>query len=442
LLVRMDWKAELPAAADEAVVRVAPPATGFRRPTAVVRPTISRGFEEGLLGAMLEITNAEWYVLRLVSDEHQTLGVMQVSPAGLVVSPVIGGRVNELPGSVEAQAVAQRSPLAFDLTLAPGDEPLRTMGSKSTGMVYPLHHNDILVGTLALGRRSGQFAFGALLEGIGRTLVNLIATQAAARQQRHEHVRAKLLAQELEIARVIQRLLLPVSLPQLPGYGLAGGWHPAREIGGDFYDAIALNEHTTLLFVADVMGKGIPAAIFATNLRSLLRGLSAVFDNPGQVLSRLNRLLYDELSAVEMFITAQVALVDTLKGTVTVVSAGHGPLLYAAGAGQPVEATAAQGVPLGVMEDPVYLPRQIPLTRAGLLFLHTDGLTDMRNVSGEAYGTERLSQWLSANHVPGRSATELRGRLLAELKRFRGDAPMLDDQAFLLLAGTTDEQET
>jgi serine phosphatase RsbU (regulator of sigma subunit) len=441
LAVSADWKPEPAVAADEIALRLAAPAAAFRRTTPVAPTTINRGFEEGLLGAMLEITNAEWYVLRLVSDEHQTLGVMQVSPAGVVVNPVLGGRANELPGSVEARAVVQRAPLAFDLGLEADGEPLRVMGPRSTGTVYPLRHNDILVGTLALGRPSGQFAFGALLEGIGRTLVDLIATQAAARQQRHEHVRARLLAQELEIARVIQRLLLPVALPQVPGYGLAGGWHPAREIGGDFYDAIALNEHTTLLFVADVMGKGIPAAIFATNLRSLLRGLSAVFDNPGQVLSRLNRLLYDELSAVEMFITAQVALVDTLKGTVTVVSAGHGPLLYAAGAGQPVEATAAQGVPLGVMEEPVYLPRQIPLTRAGLLFLHTDGLTDMRNAKGESYGMERLSEWLSANHVAGRSATELRGRLLAELKRFRGDAPMLDDQAFLLLAGATDDEE-
>lgn len=252
--------------------------------------------------------------------------------------------------------------------------------------------------------------------------------------------RSHLLAQEMEIARVIQRLLLPISLPQLAGYGLSGGWHPAREIGGDFYDAISVNEHTTLLFVADVMGKGIPAAIFATNLRSLLRGLSGVFAHPGELLTRLNRLLYDELSAVEMFITAQVALVDVAKGTVIAVGAGHGPLLYTAGVGQPLEAIATQGVPLGVMEDPVYLSRQINLTRAGLLFLHTDGLTDMRNAAGEAYGAKRLSEWLSANHTGGRSATELRGRLLAELKRFRGEAPMLDDQAFLLLAGETENE--
>ncbi len=237
---------------------------------------------------------------------------------------------------------------------------------------------------------------------------------------------------ELDMARVIQRSLLPVTLPQMAGFSLAGGWKCAREVGGDFYDAIALSEDATLLIIADVMGKGVPAALFATNLRGLLRGLSARYNDPALLLERLNRLLYEDLYAVNMFITAQVVVVDARTRLVTAAGAGHGPLLYMTDGGS-VEPLATQGVPLGTMPDARYRAEAATLGRPGTLLLHTDGLVDMRNASGEVYGQARLLNWLDANLGRGRSATELRGRLAAELKRFRGSTPMTDDQAFLLL---------
>ena len=240
------------------------------------------------------------------------------------------------------------------------------------------------------------------------------------------------LPRELDMARVIQRSLLPVTLPQMPGFSLAGGWKCAREVGGDFYDAIALGEHVTLLIIADVMGKGVPAALFATNLRGLLRGLSARYSEPAFLLERLNRLLYEDLYAVGMFITAQVAVVDARARQVTVAGAGHGPLLCVTDSGA-VEPLATQGMPLGTMPGARYQSQAVTLGRPGTLLLHTDGLVDMRNAAGEVYGQARLLNWLGANLGRGRSATELRGRLAAELKRFRGSTPMTDDQAFLLL---------
>ena len=237
---------------------------------------------------------------------------------------------------------------------------------------------------------------------------------------------------ELDMARVIQRSLLPVTLPQLPGFSLAGAWKCAREVGGDFYDAISLGDHTTLLMIADVMGKGVPAALFATNLRGLLRGLSARYHDPAMLLERLNGLLYEDLYPVGMFITAQVAVVDVRARLVTTAGAGHGPLLHVSERGL-VEPLATQGMPLGAMPEARYESQTAALGRPGTLLLHTDGLVDMRNAEGETYGMPRLLDWLRSNIGRGRSATELRGRLMAELKRFRGGTPMTDDQAFLLL---------
>lgn len=404
----------------------------FRCCAELGRAGASAGFEERLLVDMLHLTSGDWYVLRLVTPDQSQLAVAAVSPPGLAGDPIAVAD-GEATTSLEAQVAATRTAARFDATACAPDEPLRSAGEKANGMIYPLYFNDALVGTIAVGRRQGDFVFDPLHEAVGRTFADFLAIQSAGLRHREQDLRAKLFAHELDIARIIQRSLLPVSLPQLAGFGLAGGWHSARDVGGDFYDAIALGEDSLLLVVADVMGKGVPAALFAMNLRGLLRGMSALFADPAQLLRRLNRLLHDELSAVGMFITAQVAVVDMQKRTITAAGAGHGPLLYMAEDNKTVMPLATQGMPLGVLLDVEYRSQTVNLGPSGTMLMHTDGLTDMRNAAGEEFGQQRLVKWLAANHGRGRSATELRGRLASELTRFRGETPMSDDQAFLLL---------
>jgi sigma-B regulation protein RsbU (phosphoserine phosphatase) len=185
--------------------------------------------------------------------------------------------------------------------------------------------------------------------------------------------------------------------------------------------------------VADVMGKGVPAALFAATMRGLLRGLAARSDDPANILGGLNRLLYAELSAVNMFITAQVVHVDLQTRQITAASAGHCPVLYVPPGRHNVLALPTQGLPIGVLPDTVYRPATALLGEPATLLLHTDGLTDTRNPEGKLFGQRRLMGWLSANAIAGHSATELRDRLATELNRFRGGVEMDDDQAFLLL---------
>ena len=157
----------------------------------------------------------------------------------------------------------------------------------------------------------------------------------------------------------------------------------------------------------------MPAALFATNFRGVLRGLSARFNDPAQLLARLNRLLYDELFAVGMFITAQVAVVDVRTRKVTVAGAGHCPLLYVSDSGNEVKSMATEGMALGVMLDAEFPQQTVTLGHPGMLLMHTDGVTDMRNAQAERFGQERLVLSGSpANHGQGRSATELSGRPL------------------------------
>src|SRR5262249_15023777 len=156
------------------------------------------------------------------------------------------------------------------------------------------------------------------------------------------------------------------------GFRLAGNWESARQVGGDFYDAFTLDDHSLLLVVADVMGKGVPAAIFATITRSLLRAMSVRSHHPAKLLKRLNELLYAELSSVGMFITAQLVFIDLRRRQIVAASAGHCPVLVLSGG--TVRALNVTGTPLGILPDATYRQATATLAQPGGLLLYTDGL--------------------------------------------------------------------
>lgn len=390
-----------------------------------------QGFEDRVLRDLLHLTNSEWYVLRLLTPER-TLRLAATSDPALDLKPLpVGGTETTVESAVATNLTAE----TYDARECPNrQEPLLALGAESHGLVYPLCFGDTLVGTLTVGRTSGVFSYGERQHEVVRTFAEFLAIQTVSLRHREEELRNRIVARELEIAQDIQRSLLPLSLPQMPGFGLAGGWQSAREVGGDFYDAMALSDRTLLLVVADVMGKGVPAALFATNMRGLLRGLSERTADPAQLLSRVNRLVYAELSKMNMFITSLVVVVDLISRQVTAASAGHCPLLYVPHGRRTIMPLANQGLPLGVLPDTLYHNKTVTLGHPGVLLLHTDGLTEARNPNGEMFGQARLMEWLHVNAVAGRTADELRIRLAADLNRFRGSAAMADDQAFLLLA--------
>ena len=398
---------------------------------------VSEGFEGRLLVDLLHLTSADWYVLRMLSPGRRKLLVAAASEPDLASAPI------ELPTAaklainitcIEATVATTRTAMRFDNRESSDlSEPLRSVGPDGAGLVCPLCFGETLVGTIAVGRRNGDFPLGRLQDEVIRTFAEFLSIQTLNLSRQKDEVHNRVVARELEIAQDIQHLLLPRTLPQLPGFSMAGGWQSAREVGGDFYDAIALDSQRILLMIADVMGKGVPAALFATTMRGLLRGLASRSSDPSQLLSGLNRLLYKELSSVAMFITAQIVLVDLKTRNLTAASAGHCPFLFVPPGRRSVVPMPIRGLPLGVLPDTDYPHLTARLGSPGAILLYTDGLTDTRNLAGTPYGERRLTAWLKANAIPGRNATELRDRLATELNRFRGDALMDDDQAFLLM---------
>ncbi|MDE3084108.1 MAG: SpoIIE family protein phosphatase, partial [Verrucomicrobiota bacterium] len=391
------------------------------------------GFGQRLLSDLLHLTAADWFVLRLASPDQARLTVFAASAPELRAPPLALAGPDST--SAEATSALRHSEVRFEArTPEAREDPLREAGSDSTGLVHPLFFGEVLVGTLAVGRKTCSPEFSELQSEVIRTFAEFLAIQIASKRHQDEQVQSRLTARELDIARGIQRALLPKSLPQLRGFGLAGCCESARKVGGDFYDALPLSDHSLLLVMADVMGKGVPAAMFATILRSVVHAMSAQGSRPGALLAQLNRLLYPELSAVNMFITAQLVFLDLDQRQLVTASAGHCPALLVSSAGASVRAVTTNGLPLGILPEVTYRETTAMLEEPAIFLLHTDGLTESWNSSGEMFGQARLMSWLRDRGQRPHTAEQLRDALAAELGRFRGGAPLLDDQAFLILA--------
>lgn len=233
-----------------------------------------------------------------------------------------------------------------------------------------------------------------------------------------------------EIASALQQSLLVNKLPELPGFELAGFSRSAQNVGGDFYDAWKISDDSVLLVIADVMGKGVLAAMFAAILRAVLRSLPGLTRQPAALLARVNHLLFGQLSGAERFITAQLALIEANGRRMVVANAGHCPLLIANG--DRVRSVSPEGMPLGILPDSVFASEMVELPSHCRVLLYTDGLTEALDADGERYGQERLSAWLAG--VNG-SAKELKGELAQKLAGFQRKNSLNDDQTFLMITG-------
>ena len=255
-------------------------------------------------------------------------------------------------------------------------------------------------------------------------------------QQKQEKER---LEQELKIARRIQMSLLPQGAMVMPGLTITAHCEPAREVGGDYYDFLPLDEHRLGILIADVSGKGTSAALYMAELKGLMLALSERHTSPRRLLLEANRIIAQHLDS-RSFITMTYAILDLRERTVTYARAGHCPLIYLPGPGaasRSVRILAPDGLVLGLKIDNgevferLLQEEQLPLGSGDLFVLFTDGMSEAMNPLDECFGEGRLAE-LIAQHgdLP---SEELRERILREIRAFVGTAPQHDDMTMLLL---------
>jgi len=412
-------------------------------------------FSYRLLADLLQIVAADWFILRLVAkDEPRHLVFTKSSRPGLTLGPIsldvdrnfsansakatIRSRQQSISldpaRSAELRAAVSRKDVFFgpQNPLAP-DDPLGPKLPRSVGLVQPIARGETLLGTLAIGRFEVEKPFTVDQVEVIYTFCEFLAIQIVNARLQKEQVDLRLTAHELEIARNIQQSLLPKTFPALPGFGLSGFCLSARQVGGDFYDVVSLSDEQALMIVADVMGKGVPAALFAATLHALVHTTAEWTHTPSEMLARMNRLLFEELSGVDMFITAQLVLADFSQRHLVVANAGHCPLFIAGPTGN-LKTVSPDGLPLGILPDVTYAQEVLPLDECSCALMYTDGLTEARNSHGELFGQERLCTWLRQSVNKHKTAEELSENFLTELKSFQAQAGLSDDQTFLVLA--------
>ena len=231
--------------------------------------------------------------------------------------------------------------------------------------------------------------------------------------------------QELRVARQIQRSLLPEATPELYGWRLTAYYKPAREVGGDFYDFLELENGRLGLVVGDATGKGIPAALVMATTRGMLRAVAQSLDSPGEVLARVNDALCPDIPS-EMFVTCFYAILDPKSGTLRYANAGHDlPYLWHGG---DAEELRARGMPLGLMPEMSYDESEAVLREGDCVLFYSDGLVEAHDPHYEMFGFPRLGA-LIAEHGKQRSLVH---SLLKELYSFVGEGWEQEDDITLL----------
>ena len=391
----------------------------------------SKEFIPRWLTQLLKMTEADWYVLRLGAPGKDLIAVACSASEASLPPLTCGNRRFE---SIEYRAGFERNDVWFDdAAPLPKTDPLTTLARTGCGFAHALVVSDGLVGVLTLGRHDGKRPFQAGQVSVIHTFGDFLGLQIRSSQMQEEQVRARLNTRDLEIAANLQRTLLPTSMPDLPQAVFACFYRSARQIGGDYFDAIATPDGNVLLVVADVMGKGLPAALFAFMFRSLVRARRDLASRPSEFLAWLNQNLFQELDHAEMFITAQLVFLNCQSGTIRVANAGHPPMLVASREGK-VEEVSGDGPPLGIFADAQFSEVEHDSV-GGRALLFTDGLIEARNAQGDLLGIEPVKAALAAAVRVGDSAEETQTRFVHLLRDFEQEASPADDTAFIVIAG-------
>jgi len=263
-------------------------------------------------------------------------------------------------------------------------------------------------------------------------LLSLFANQAAAAIEtarlHGEAIEKERIERELELAAAIQREILPRSLPSIPGLELAAANVPTRQVGGDYYDLFPLSEGRLGFLVADVSGKGVPAALLVSTVHSAVHLQIDEAKTISDLVARIDRHLR-RFAATRKFLTLFFGVIEPDTGRFRYVSAGHNPALVARANGR-LDRLDSTGIPVGMLPGASWREETVELQSGDLLCVYTDGVTEAVNERDEEFGLERLSE------IVGRGARrpvrELCDSILSSVADFAQGVPQYDDQTLLL----------
>jgi phosphoserine phosphatase RsbU/P len=309
-------------------------------------------------------------------------------------------------------------------------------GTRSV-MAAALRYGNQDLGVLALANglmgapfSQGDFVvFKSLAEQSAFALYNAIIYSMANEKKRLDH--------DLEIARDIQRILLPSEAPAIDGFQISGINVPARQVSGDYFDYIRVDDERLGVAIADVSGKGVPASLIMAICRSVLRAEAARNPSPADVLRKVNRQLYPDIKE-DMFISMAYLILDHHRDSITLARAGHdAPLLYKQQS-ETVTPVKSPGMVVGIDSGNVFdrltVDFAISLERDDCLVLYTDGVTETLNAEGDEFGLDRVIQAVRARANDGAQA--IVKKIIQDVRDFTGSLPQNDDITLIAIRKT------
>jgi len=265
--------------------------------------------------------------------------------------------------------------------------------------------------------------------------VTIVSEMEARERERLEKEQALLenarVARDMEIARQIQFSLLPSAVPKMPGVVLAGICIPAAHVGGDYYDFFLRGDQVVDIVIADVSGHSVGAALIMAETRSLLRARVYSAATAPDVLSLLNKMLYEDLTNAELFISMFYVKYNVSSQMLSFASAGHNkPLLFCRGEKACIELDA-EGLILGVMKTVDFEDKSIQMLPGDILLLYTDGITEAQNPAGDFFGIGRLCEIISDKHTEPPDL--IVDSIIQSVTTFRQSRPLQDDISMVVL---------
>jgi sigma-B regulation protein RsbU (phosphoserine phosphatase) len=304
-----------------------------------------------------------------------------------------------------------------------------------TGSVH-----ELFVGTERV--RRGDFSHKIAVrtrDQLGELAASFNSMTASIEDLLREKAEKERMEQELRIARSIQMSLLPQSTVMLPGIGLTAHCEPAREVGGDYYDFLPIDDHTLGILVADVSGKGTSAALYTAALKGIVLSLSHRHTSPREMLIEANQIISRHLDS-RSFITVTYLLIDVQARTLQYARAGHCPMIYIPGpyaASRAPQILAPDGMVLGLtLDDGTMFKRllhevTLPLGMGDQFLLYTDGISEAMNADGDCFGDDRLAG--SVHTHSDLPSDDLMARVLADVGDFSASTVQQDDMTMVLI---------
>lgn len=300
-------------------------------------------------------------------------------------------------------------------------------------LVIPIHSSEQKAETIAfLGKKLNKQSYTQDDIEFIQSVLNISVISIENSILFKESIEKKILENELNIAREIQLALLPKKIPQTEEYKIYAVNNPAMQVGGDYFDIVKLNDESIALAIADVSGKGTPAALLMSNLQSAVRSYLKIYDenfNLSEITSRINNLIF-ECTAPEKFITFFWGILNTKENKFCYINAGHNPgyLINEID----VKELNEGGLIIGIRDSDVkYDTGCVDMKKSDLIVLYTDGITEAKNAKEEEYGTERLLNCIKNNL--GNKPDGIVNAILKDVQSFSEGTEQYDDQTIIVI---------